>query len=125
MSTLWTPSGEYTPRPEPEPRPAAADARQVSDAAPPADDELAAQAGAVREQLLAAPAVDVIANSALGLFEIAALYLGAGPSRRSDAQLAIDAFATFVENFGSRLGRHERMLRDALAQLQLAFVESP
>jgi len=85
---------------------------------------MAAAAAEMREQILAAPVADVIVNSALGLFEIAALYLSAGPAKRDDARLAIDAFTAVVDAIGDRLGRHGPMLRDAASQLQLAFVNA-
>ena len=39
------------------------------------------------------------------------------------ASVAIDALAAIVETLGSRLGDDESTLRDALAQLRLAFVQ--
>ncbi len=46
------------------------------------------------------------------------------PSRRlDDARVAIDALTGVVEHVGSRLGEAEPALRQALNQLQMAFVE--
>jgi hypothetical protein len=40
-----------------------------------------------------------------------------------EAKLAIDAMAGVVEAIGSRLGEDERPLRDALASIQMGFVQ--
>jgi len=135
VSTLWTPGGEYTPRREPEPRPGAGAAppgpppREHSpyggdDLPPDIDPEMLAEAQRVRDQILNAPAADLVANHAIGLFEVAALHLGAERPKLDEAQLVIDAMAAIVDGLGARLGRHERVLRDGLTQLQMAFVEA-
>lgn len=77
----------------------------------------------LRQQLVSAPAEVVIANHAFGLFELAAMHLSQRPPRLEDARLAVDAMAAIVENLSGRLGEPERSLRDALAQIRLAFVE--
>ncbi len=69
--------------------------------------------------------MDLIANHAVGLWQLAVLHLvpeGDEPPRLEDASLAIDALAALVEELGDRLGVHAEPLRDALAQLRLAFV---
>lgn len=118
MSTLWTPGGEH--RPEDEDRPDAA-----SDAGP--DDEAAReQLRQLREQLAATPVADIIANHAIGLWELALLHLSPDegmPPDLDEARLAIDGVAALVEGLGERLDRHQEPLREALAQLRLAFVE--
>ena len=40
-----------------------------------------------------------------------------------EASLAIDAMAGLVDGLGDRLGQNAEPLRDALAQLRLAFVQ--
>jgi hypothetical protein len=88
------------------------------------EEELAAEAARVRDQILAAPAADIVANHAIGLFEVAALHLGAERPKLEEARLAIDAMTALVDGLGARLGRHERVLRDGLSQLQMAFVDA-
>lgn len=120
MSTLWTPGGEHEPE---EPR----------RTAPPADagagpDDAAAreQLRQLREQLAETPVADIVANHAIGLWELALLHLSAEEGAAPDldeARLAIDGVAALVEGLGDRLGRHQEPLREALAQLRLAFVE--
>lgn len=121
MSTLWTPGGEH--RPDDEDRPAAGD--DAGGAGP--DDEAAReQLRQLREQLLDTPVADIIANHAIGLWELALLHLSPDdgtPPDLDEARLAIDAVAALVEGLGDRLDRHDEPLREALSQLRLAFVE--
>jgi hypothetical protein len=138
MSSLWTPSGEHpVDRPGATPASGSADAPPAPDtaAAPPGADrdltpeeraaaeEYAKQIDAAREQLLAAPAGLVVGQQALQFYELAALHLSQPEPRLDDARIAIDALAGVVERVGSRLGEAEQAVRQALNQLQLAFVE--
>ncbi|HEU0170961.1 MAG TPA: hypothetical protein VFR26_05910 [Acidimicrobiales bacterium] len=138
MSSLWTPSGEHpVDRPGAGPASGSADAPTAADAAgaPPGTDreltpeeraaaeEYGRQIDAAREQLLAAPAGLVVGQQALQFYELAALHLSQPEPRLDDARIAIDALAGVVERVGPRLGEAEPALRQALNQLQLAFVE--
>ncbi len=64
-----------------------------------------------------------MANHAYGLFELAAIHLSQQPPRRDQARLAVDAMAVLVEGMEGRLGEAERPLKDALAQIRLAFIQ--
>jgi hypothetical protein len=77
----------------------------------------------VRRQLLSAPAAVVVANHAMGLYELAAIHLGASEPNLAEALVAIDAFGALIEAVGVRLGPDAATLRDALAQIRLAFVQ--
>jgi len=77
----------------------------------------------VRAQLLQVPASTVVANHAMGLYELAAIHLSNQPPDLDEARVAIDAMGGIVETLEGRLGENERVLRDALAQLRLAFVQ--
>ena len=77
----------------------------------------------MREQLAQAPAELVIANHAMGLWELAALHLSQKPPQLGQAQLAIDALAALLDGLQGRLGDDERSLRDGLAQIRMAFVQ--
>jgi hypothetical protein len=59
----------------------------------------------------------------MGLYELAAIHLSGHPADLASAALAIDAFGCLVEGLGDRLGPDEATLRDALAQIRLAFVQ--
>ena len=76
-----------------------------------------------RRRLLDAPAEIVITNHAMGLYELAAVHLGAPSPDLSQAALSIDALACVVEGLGDRLGPEAATMRDALANIRLAFVQ--
>jgi hypothetical protein len=78
---------------------------------------------AMRQQLAEAPAELVIANHAMGLWELAALHLSQQPPQLAQAQLAIDALTALLDGLQGRLGEDERSLRDGLGQIRMAFVQ--
>ena len=138
MSSIWTPSGEYQPRDAGDgPEPGGAGAGPGSQAAraegPEITEEELDALRRVHEQLRATPAIDVVANHVVQLFQLALVYLGAGgaPAGSTDAPVAdlvqaslvIDTMAAIVDGLGPRLAEHEQTLRDALSQLQLLWVE--
>ena len=65
----------------------------------------------------------VVANHAYGLFELAALHLSSKPPNLAQARLAVDASGALVEGLGDRLGQVEAPLKEALAQIRLAYVQ--
>jgi hypothetical protein len=135
--SLWTPGGEH---PVP-------DDRDTGAAAPPTrDDEdeldlesldpanltdeqrarleaMAEEMAEAQRRLAAVPAAQVVANHAIGLFELAAIHLQAQPPQLDQASVAIDALAAIVEGLGARLGEQEPPLRNALSQIRMAFVQ--
>jgi Domain of unknown function (DUF1844) len=137
VSGLWTPQGEYRPQGEAGgpsgPRTGTPGAPGVPGApgapgAPSPEEEAAAreQLRELRVQLANTPVADIIANHVIGLWELAVLHLTHDEDHEPDleqAQLAIDAIGALVEGLAERLGQNEQPLRDALAQLRLAFVE--
>lgn len=127
--SLWTPGGEHeVPRDQP-PSPAAGPAgddinpEDLSDEDRARLEQMAQEMAEVREQLLQVPASTVVANHAMGLYELAAIHLSNQPPNLGEGRVAIDAMAGIVEGLTGRLGEHEQVLRDALAQLRLAFVQ--
>jgi hypothetical protein len=86
------------------------------------DDTLDALAEA-RRQIADVPASVVVTNHVMGLYELAAIHLGAQPPALHDAALAIDAVACLVEGLGDRLGPEATTMRDALANIRIAFVQ--
>jgi len=64
-----------------------------------------------------------VANHCYGLFELAALYLSERPPKLDEARLAIDALGYLIDGLGDRIGEPSGPLRDALAQIRLAFVQ--
>ena len=57
------------------------------------------------------------------LYELAAIHLANEPPSLGEAQVAIDAMTALIEGLPGRLGENEPVLREALQQLQLAFVQ--
>jgi hypothetical protein len=110
---LWTPGGEHE---VPDPDDLSDDDRERLE-------EMAGQMAEVRQQLLQVPASRVVANHAMGLYELAAIHLSNQPPNLGEARVAIDGMGAIVETLEGRLGEDESVLRDALAQLRLAFVQ--
>ena len=127
MSSLWTPGGEYPVDRE-------SDDGHDDDSGDLGDeglddDEIRERAAAmqaemdeVRAQLAQVPAAQVIANHAMGLFELAAIHLSTQPPNLPEAVLAIDAMASLVEGLAERLDA-QPTLQAALAQIRMAFVQ--
>jgi hypothetical protein len=123
VSSFWTPGGERAV-----PAPASHDHDHDHDhddeALSPEDQlELEAELAAMQEELARTPVAVVVANHAVGLFQLAALHLNQRPPNLAEGRLAIDAMAALVDGLTGRLDDQEPTLRDALAQLRLAFVE--
>lgn len=76
-----------------------------------------------RERLMGIPAELVVSNHVMGLYELAAIHLGAEPPSLTEAALAIDAVGCLVEGLGSRLGPDSDTLVAALSNIRLAFVQ--
>jgi len=129
VSGLWTPGGGDPSRPPSDPngRPDGAGAGPM-----PSAEEVAA-VRELHERLKATPVADVIVNHAIGIWQLALVYLGVvtppGPDGElptpdlASAGLAIDALAALVDGLFERLGEGEEMLRDALQQAQMLYVE--
>jgi len=128
--SLWTPGGEHPVEPsrpgdEPSGDPLTDDS---AFAELPPDEQaevraMQAEMAEVRTQLLQAPASVVVANHAMGVYELAAIHLTSDAPRLAEASLAIDALAALVEGLEGRLGDAEPTLREALAQLRAAYLE--
>lgn len=138
MSSLWTPSGEHPvdrpgrpsggppppgPTGGPPPGPPPGPERELTPEEQAAAEEYARHVEEARRQLVEAPAGMVVGQQALQFYELAALHLSEEQPRLDDARVAIDALAAVVDKLGARLGEAETPLRQALNQIQLAFVE--
>ena len=93
---------------------------QMSDNPTPEQDKALAEA---RARLAETPANVVVSNHVVGLYELAAIHLGANPPRFDDARLAIDALAAIVDSLGDRLGDDYSTFKDALANIRLVYVK--
>jgi hypothetical protein len=76
-----------------------------------------------RRRIAEAPAQVVVVNHLMGLYELAAIHLSAVPPKLDDASLAIDALAVLVDKLGDRLGDDIETMRDALANIQMVYVQ--
>jgi hypothetical protein len=128
MSSLWTPGGEVPVdrnRPSSAQAPTAGEPGRGEPGGPEefGDDQLAAQAAELQRFLLETPAEQVVAQHAMGLYELAVIHLSQPEPRLGDARLAIDALAALLERLEGRLGEVGLQLREALPQLQMAYVQ--
>jgi len=132
VSSLWTPSGEHQPPDQGAGDPQVGPPGAVEPEREPTPEEVEALRE-VHARLVATPVEDVIANHALGIWQLALVHLGVITPPDADgkppapnlpaAGLAIDAMAAIVDGLGDRLGVHALVLRDALTQAQMLFVE--
>lgn len=84
--------------------------------------EIEAAMAEARARLAEVPAEVVVVNHVMGLYELAAIHLSSATPDLVSASLAIDAMAAIVEGLGDRLGDDAQTMRDALANIQMAFV---
>jgi len=145
MSSLWTPSGEHeVPRdPEPQSEPVSGapapdtdlddaissvlpEGMSLDDLTPEQREraeEMVKEMVETQSRLLEADASAIVANHAMGLYELAALHLSQQEPNLAEASVAIDALGAIVDSLDGRLGEAEPTLRDALGQLRLGFVQ--
>ncbi|HET9541734.1 MAG TPA: DUF1844 domain-containing protein [Acidimicrobiales bacterium] len=131
MSSLWTPGGEHPVEPDaapsdptgPQTDPETDPLAGLSDEERAQAEAMAAEMAAARQRVLEAPADMVVANHAMGLYELAAIHLSEEDPDLTAARLAIDAMGQLVDGLSGRLGEAEATLKDALAQLRMAFVQ--
>ena len=103
-----------------------ADVETTPDSVDEAADPIADAQAAIddtRRRVAEAPPEVVITNHVMGLYELAAIHLSSDQPNLPAASLAIDAVACLVDGLGERLGPDVATLRDALANIRLAFVQ--
>ena len=76
-----------------------------------------------RQRLAEVPAEVVVTNHVMGLYELAAIHLSSATPDLRSAALAIDAVACLVDGLGDRIGENAATMRDALANIRMAFVQ--
>ena len=131
VSSLWTPSGEHQPSGDPEPSHVGAPPGPGREPTPEEVAEVEAEMRRAREELASVPVADIIANHAVGLWQLAVLHLtpdpepdgSGGQPRLAEAGLAIDALSALVDGLGERLAPHDEALLEAVTQLRLAYVQ--
>ncbi len=136
--SLWTPGGEHEVPRQPAPSHPPAGRDEPASARPqgtePSWDDLTPEEQAQAEAMMAEmaeaqsriaqmPAADVLANHLMGFYELAAIHLSQDPPHFADAAVAIDALRLILDGMEGRLGENESTLRQALTQIQMAFVQ--
>ena len=133
--SLWTPGGEHEVPRQPPPEPAGDDmvlevdpeTAAALEAMSPEEraqaEQMIAEMAQARAEIANTPAAVVVANHAMGLYELAAIHLSQQPPNLVEGGVAVDALAAIVKALEGRLGESEATLIQALNQLQMAFVE--
>ena len=134
--SLWTPDGERPVPPANQPGQSAERVQSTERVQPAETDQpeltpeqeeqaraMAHELAEARSRLLETEVSTVLANHALGIYELAAIHLTADEPDFTEAQLAIDGLAAVVEGLTGRLGEGEPTLVDALHQARMAFVQ--
>ncbi len=128
--SIWTPHGEHDlPREEENKNTAVDESSELpgfDDLSPQEQEQaraMAAELAEARKRLSETPAGDIIANHVMGIYELAAIHLSNQPPSIDEAKIAIDAMAAILTGLQGRLGQNENVLRDALQQIQIAFVQ--
>ena len=107
--------------------PDAAAEAATADEAPEGEADAIADAQAAideaRRRVGQVPAEVVVTNHVMGLYELAAIHLSSEQPDLRSASLAIDAVAALVDGLGDRLGPDASTMRDALANIRLAYVQ--
>jgi hypothetical protein len=129
MSSLWTPGGDH-PVGDPtgdDDADGALDETELEELdeldESEAEAAVRAEIEGARQRLASVPAAQVVANHAMGLFELAAIHLSQSPPQLSEATLAIDAMGAMIDSVGARLGDNGPVLVNALSQIRMAFVQ--
>jgi hypothetical protein len=76
------------------------------------------------EYLRTTPTHEILGNQLFVLFQLAAMYLGEEPARSKDASLVIDMVSAMIASAGDRLGENVGLYKNALAELQQAYLRS-
>ena len=121
--SLWTPDGERPVERDQGEQGVPDDLGELSPEDRARLEQMQAEMEQVRNELLGVPAAVVLANHAMGIYELAAIHLTASEPQLAEASLAIDALGALVDGLVDRLGEAEPTLREALAQLRSAYVE--
>ena len=121
--SIWTPGGEHDVPEGAGANPAGGQQPELTPEQQQQAEEMAKQLSEAREQILAADARDVIANHAIGLYELAAIHLTAEKPDLEQTKVAIDALSALVEGMEGNLGQAEPTLKESLHNIRLGYVQ--
>jgi hypothetical protein len=116
------PAPPQHPHPPPQPPTPPAVGPEQADEAPLWTPEREAEAERISREMAEVPARDWLVNAVVTLINVAATKLD--QSMLEDARLCIDSVAAVLNSAGDRLGDAENPLRQTVAQLQMAYVQS-
>jgi hypothetical protein len=85
--------------------------------------QMAEEMADVQRQMAEAPAAVIIANHAMGIYELATIHLRQQPPNLTEARVAIDAFGALLGALQGQLGPDEATLIQALQQLRMVYVQ--
>ena len=88
-----------------------------------AEASLRAELETARRRLAEVPAAEVVANHAMGLFELAAIHLGTSPPTSTRRRWRSTRWVRWSTASATGWGRRRPLLRAALEQIRLAFVQ--
>ena len=129
--SLWTPDGEHEVNKQQQSTTAEADEEiqdipGFEDLTPEQQEQaraMASELAEARQRLAETPAAEVVANHVMGIYELAAIHLSSQPPALEEAEIAIDAMTAILSVLENRLGQNETVLKEALQQIQMAYVQ--
>ena len=129
--SLWTPDGEHEVNKQQQSTTAEADEEiqdipGFEDLTPEQQEQaraMASELAEARQRLAETPAAEVVANHVMGIYELAAIHLSSQPPALEAAEIAIDAMTAILSVLENRLGQNETVLKEALQQIQMAYVQ--
>ena len=129
--SLWTPDGEHEVNKQQHSTTAEADEEiqdipGFEDLTPEQQEQaraMASELAEARQRLAETPAAEVVANHVMGIYELAAIHLSSQPPALEEAEIAIDAMTAILSVLENRLGQYETVLKEALQQIQMAYVQ--
>ncbi len=129
--SLWTPDGEHEVNKQQQSTTAEADEEiqdipGFEDLTPEQQEQaraMASELAEARQRLAETPAAEVVANHVMGIYELAAIHLSSQPPALEEAEVAIDAMTAILSVLENRLGQNETVLKEALQQIQMAYVQ--
>ena len=129
--SLWTPDGEHEVNKQQQSTTAEADEEiqdipGFEDLTPEQQEQaraMASELAEARQRLAETPAAEVVANHVMGIYELAAIHLSSQPPALEESEVAIDAMTAILSVLENRLGQNETVLKEALQQIQMAYVQ--
>ncbi len=137
--SIWTPSGEHqissqksdgeklgnespeNENPENE-SPGAERTKLPEELTAEEQETLAREFEETRGRIASTPVEQIVATHIIGLYELAVIHLRNEPPNLDQATVAVDALAAVVQAVGDDLGEYEEAARNALAEIQMAYV---